>query len=148
MAVGQYHRLLKSQSRHVKQVDVYESPKVQKAFTDKERELKARGSDSSQIWVFHGTAKENIEKICAGGFIVARGSQIVHGAAYGHGVYTAKGPATPMGYAGDANAVILCLALPGQKGVQGQDDSWSPQEDWMIFKTAEQLWPKYVVWFE
>ena len=53
-----------------------------------------------------------------------------------------------MGYAGDANAVILCLALPGQKGVQGQDDSWSPQEDWMIFKTAEQLWPKYVVWFE
>ena len=148
MAVGQYMRLLKAQSRHVKQVDVYDSPKVQKAFSDKERELKARGSDGNQIWVFHGTAKENIEKICAGGFIVAHGSQIVNGAAYGNGVYTAKGPATPMGYARDTNAVILCLALPGRKGVQGQDDSWSPHEDWMIFKTAEQLWPKYVVWFE
>ena len=77
-------------------------------------------------------------------------SQIVNGAAYGHGVYTAKGPDTPMGYARDTKAVILCLALPGRKGVQGQDDSWSPHghPDWMIFKTAGQLWPKYVVWFE
>jgi len=149
MAVGQYLRLLRTESRGVKQVDVYDSPKVQKAFSDKKRELKARGSDGSQIWVFHGTAKENIEKICAGGFIVARDpSQIVNGAVYGHGVYTAKGPATPMGYARDVNAVILCLALPGRQGVQGQDDSWSPQQDWMIFKTAEQLRPKYVVWFE
>ena len=42
--------LTRTESRHVKQVDVYDSPRVQKAFSDKKRELKARGSDDSQIW--------------------------------------------------------------------------------------------------
>ena len=43
--------------------------------------------------------------------------------------------------------VILSLALPGRTGQQEQADSWVPQgdSDWMIFKTGEQLCPKYVV---
>ena len=99
------------------------------------------------IWVFHGTKEANIEMICCGGFRVAQGNQVVNGAAYGHGVYTAKGPQTPMGYSerGGAHAVILSLALPGETGQQEKADSWAPSDDWMIFKTGEQLCPKYVV---
>ena len=77
MAVGQYMRLLKAQSRHVKQVDVYDSPKVQKAFSDKERELKARGSDGSQIWVFHGTKEKTLSGITKGDLIKNKYGKIV-----------------------------------------------------------------------
>jgi hypothetical protein len=42
-------------------------------------------------------------------------------------------------------AVILSSTLPGRTGQQEQADSLVPQGDWMIFKTGEQLCPKYVV---
>lgn len=138
-------RLLRGESRHVTQVDVYESPAVDRAFTDKERVFKEAGKDATKIWVFHGTAEGILERICSGGFRVAHGSEVVNGAVYGNGVYTSKGPGTPMRYAGGANAVILSLALPGVTGAQGKADSWTPKEDWMIFKTGEQLCPRYVV---
>lgn len=120
---------------------------VEKAFQDKEASFRAKKIDTKKIWVFHGTAEANIEPICCGGFRVAHGDQIKNGAAHGHGVYTAKGPQTPMGYADGSGcgAVILSLALPGTTGQQGQADSWTPRGDWMIFKTGEQLCPKYVV---
>ena len=146
-AVGQYMRLMGPSSRAVAQVDVYESPRVEKTFKDKEDEFKRNGIDAKMIWVFHGTAEANIEAICCDGFRVAHGNQVVNGAAFGNGVYTAKGPQTPMGYSEKtgAHAVILSLALPGKIGQQGHADSWTPQHDWMIFKTGEQLCPKYVV---
>ena len=146
-AVGHYMRLMGPCSRKVTQVDVYESPMVEKAFQDKETSFRAKKIDTKKIWVFHGTAEANIEPICCGGFRVAHGDQIKNGAAHGHGVYTAKGPQTPMGYADSTGcgAVILSLALPGTTGQQGQADSWTPRGDWMIFKTGEQLCPKYVV---
>jgi hypothetical protein len=146
-AVGHYMRLMGQSSRKVTQVDVYDSPNVEKTFQDKEADFQAKKVDTKRIWVFHGTAEDNIEKICCGGFRVAHGDQIKNGAAYGHGVYTATGPQTPMSYADrtGCGAVILSLALPGMTGQQEQADSWVPQSDWMIFKTGEQLCPKYVV---
>jgi len=147
-AVGHYMRLMGQSSRKVTQVDVYDSPNVEKTFQDKEADFRAKKVDTKRIWVFHGTAEDNIEKICCGGFRVAHGDQIKNGAAFGHGVYTATGPQTPMSYADrtGCGAVILSLALPGRTGQQEQADSWVvPQSDWMIFKTGEQLCPKYVV---
>ena len=76
---------------------------------------------------------------------------VANGSAYGHGVYTATGPNTPMGYANAGNAgnrVILAKALEGVKGRQEVDDCWAPKDDWLVFKTGEQLIPKYVVHFE
>jgi len=52
-----------------------------------------------------------------------------------------------MGSGQGSKSVILCLALPGKKGVQGVADSWYPKGDWVIFKTGAQLLPKYVVHF-
>ena len=72
------------------------------------------------------------------------GPPIANGAAYGHGIYSAKGPQTPMGYGGASHSVILALALPGKQGAMGVDDSWTPRGDWVIFKSGAQLLPKYV----
>ena len=58
------------------------------------------GKPIDQQWVFHGTAPEKVHSICAEGFKVGGegGVAITNGAVHGHGVYTAKGPKTPMGY--------------------------------------------------
>ena len=52
-----------------------------------------------------------------------------------------------MGYGSGSQSVILCKALVGSEGHMGHGDHWKPNGDWMIFKTAAQLLPKYVVHF-
>ena len=57
-----------------------------------------------------------------------------------------------MGYGQSSSSVILCKALPGKAGPQGVGDSWKPPHseqvsDWVIFRQAAQLLPKYVVHF-
>jgi len=154
MAVGHFWRLLGPQHPHpkVKQVDVYQSATVQSAYEKKKSEFSAADKPIDEIWVFHGTPDEaNIERICGDGFRVGgQGVDIAHGDAHGRGVYTAKGPSTPMGY-GKGKTVILCKALPGRRGKKIEEhDSWTPQNpasDWVIFKTGEQLLPVYVLHF-
>lgn len=53
---------------------------------------------------------------------------------------------TPMQYSG-GGAVIICQALPGTTGAQGQSDSWRPKSDWFVFKRGSQLYPRFVVWY-
>jgi len=149
-ASGQYMRLLGASARQVRQVDVYESKPVQDAYEQLKAQFSARGL-REEIWVFHGNSNEDVvKKICTEGFKVAGrpgGPAIANGAAYGHGVYSAKGPSTPMHYGRGSHSVILALALPGKKGTQEVDDSWYPNGDWVIFKAGSQLLPKYVVHF-
>ena len=100
--------------------------------------------------MFHGTAPKNIPLIMEGGFKVggkAPGVGVANGALYGHGVYSAKGPGTPMSYSQHAGgkAVILARALQGNIGPQGTSDCWEPKGDWAIFRDASQLLPLYVV---
>ena len=126
MAAAQYMRLLGNSAKPVTQVDVYDSSALANKFNQKETEFKAAGKPTTKVWVFHGTpATENVPKICTGGFRVGGqdGHPIVNGAVHGQGVYTAKGPQTPEGYAKDSKQVILCLALPGKPGAKGVDDS-------------------------
>jgi len=149
-ATGQYMRLLGTSAQPVKRVDVYESKPVQAAYEQRKGQFEARGL-REEIWVFHGTkTAEAVRSICTGGFKVGGepgGPPIANGAVHGNGVYSAKGPATPMGYGQGSHSVILCLALPGKKGAKGVDDSWYPHGDWVIFKSGAQLLPKYVVHF-
>ena len=89
-------------------------------FEAKRAALAAAGKPTNEIWVFHGTAsQQNIDSIISGGFRVGGvdGHPIANAAVHGNGVYTATGPATPMGsYAGHTSKVILCRALPGKTG--------------------------------
>ena len=107
---------------------------------------------SKEIWVFHGTAPKNIPLIMEGGFKVggkAPGVGVANGTVYGNGVYSAKGPGTPMCYSksGGGKAVILARALQGNIGPQGSpsSDCWEPKGDWAIFRDGSQLLPLYVV---
>jgi hypothetical protein len=151
MACAQFLRLLGSKAE-VLQVDIYDSLAVQARYMAKIDEFKGAKKPTKEVWVFHGTSPENIEKICRDGFkIGGQGVPIVNGAVYGRGVYTATGPNTPVQYAKKGDSIILCKSLPGMtKGSTDKDggDSWTPpKSDWMIFKTVEQLLPKYVVYF-
>ena len=146
--LGEFVRLLVGVSPpKVNQVDVYESPVVEAAFSAKRADFERGGQKADQIWVFHGTGKPGgVEAICSGGFKVGgQDVDVAHGTAYGQGVYTATGPSTPMTY----GQLILCKALPGKAGLQGVGDSWKPRvdDDWVIFREAAQLWPKFVVHF-
>eukprot|EP00961_Rhodomonas_salina_P069051 927172-Rhodomonas_salina.1 len=152
-AIGNFARLV-GEYKNVTQVDVYESAEVQRVYMEKAEEFaKRKKNDKIRVrWVFHGTESRNIEQICRAGFKVGGSDSrvpVVNGAVYGPGVYTAIGPSTPMGYS-RGGSIILCQALPGVTGSDYRDptiDSWSPKPDWMIFRTAEQLLPKYVLHF-
>ena len=148
MAVGHFGRLLGSRCT-VKRFDVYESHDVQSPYDKNKSEFSTSRKPTEEIWVFHGTGTENIESICLEGFRI-RGQDshaIRHGAACGQGVYTAKGPRTPFSY-GQGKAVILCKTLPGKtSNTVGEGDSWARNEEWLIFKTAKQLLPVYVLHF-
>jgi hypothetical protein len=134
-------------------VHVYDSEKVKKAYEAKKEEFEKKyGTKPSEVWVFHGTKDlKTVERICCEGFKVGgEDVDVANGSAYGKGVYTARGPDTPMGYSDD-KSVILSLALEGKVGEKaGQDvDSWTPagHKDWKIFATGAQLWPRYAIIF-
>jgi hypothetical protein len=146
-ALGQVARLHSAGTQlRVQQVDVYNAPLLCAVFASKKEAMPDAGG--RELWVFHGTTKSNISSIMLGGFKVGGqddGCAVVNGTAFGHGIYTATGPATPMQYAKGDSCVILAKALEGQRGAQEAADSWSPKDDWLIFKSGEQLWPQYVV---
>jgi hypothetical protein len=137
----------------IKQVDYYcyENSELQSKFHAKQLEFKRAKKSDKAIWVFHGTSDHrNIGPIMKTGFLVGgqNGHPISNGEAYGQGVYSATGPATPMGYGRDASAVILAQALPGRHVDGNQSrfaDSWTPRQDWYIFARSEQVLPCYVV---
>ena len=149
-AHGHYARLLGGKIQVVKQIDVYDSPEVDAKYEAKKEEFRQAGKSTDAFWVFHGCPTvEGTRSICTGGFKVGGqdGHPISNGAACGQGVYSATGPGTPMGYGQGSHSVILCKALIGESGPQGQGDHWKPNGDWMIFRTAAQVLPKYVVHF-
>lgn len=147
-AFGQMLRLqADNQNIRVKRVVVYENPLVATLYESKKQAMLRQGA-CKELWVFHGTAEQNIDKIMTAGFKVGGDTvPVQNGAAHGRGVYTATGPMTPMQYSnsGGGNAVVLSKALEGTRGRQEQDDCWVPRGDWLIFKSGEQLLPTYAV---
>jgi hypothetical protein len=113
----------------VNEVLVCVNESAKQRFEAKRAALAAAGKPTNEIWVFHGTAsQQNIDSIISGGFRVGGvdGHAIANAAVHGNGVYTATGPATPMGgtYAGHTSQVILCRALPGQTGLFRKAVTW------------------------
>jgi len=93
--------------------DVYASPDVQSAYEKKESQFSTSWNPMEEMRVSHATGTENVLSICLESFKVGgQDVAITNGAAYGQGVYTAKGPRTPMCTYGRGEALILCKALP------------------------------------
>ena len=107
------------------------------------------GGSSRAIWVFHGTAAENIGSIMTDGFKVGGpGGNAPNGRAYGDGIYTADGPDTPLLSYGKGKCVILARAFEGVSSEgAGCGDSWRPKADWVVFKDGAQLLPQYAIYF-
>ena len=152
MAYGQFLRLIQAgRLVTVTQVDVYENQRLRDCYNHTRSQLSGSGRSCEEIWVFHGTSAENVAAIMLNGFQAggSEGVPIVNGAVFGNGIYTAKGPDTPMSYGSGARQVILARALRGRCGRDstGGDDSWEPKGDWVVFRKGEQLLPVFVVHF-
>lgn len=148
IAFGQFVRLLGPNvtTNTISSIDVIEYPPtnpVRVAFEKKRVEFSSE-RPAEELWVFHGTQSDSVTKIVQIGFKVGgqAGVPIVHGAALGSGVYTAKGPSTPLNYGG-LKSVILARGLVGSR----QRDSKFCNGDWVIFTSGSQLLPCYVVYF-
>ena len=105
-ACGHFTRLLTGRSATavstVECICYEHSSPVLKRFKAKKEAFKAAGIDLTEQWVFHGSSAKGIAGIVKDGFKVGgkdAGISAVNGTAYGHGVYTASGPNTPMAYA-------------------------------------------------
>lgn len=143
----------------VVQVDVYDSPARAQHFLGLQRRFEAEGrmhkvaNRDKMHWAFHGTAPDAAADIMIGGFKVG-GSEIAirNGDVHGRGVYTARTAKTAVQYAGSRGVVILANALPGfqgkkmsDRGASGEVDSWTPNQDWVVFRTGSQLLPVYAL---
>jgi hypothetical protein len=161
MAFGQCLRLHSGPGSgflNITGVDVYENAPLAARFARERGRLLRAGAPVGETWVFHGTGTaDNVVSIMCDGFKVGGstdGIPIVNGAVHGKGVYTAKGPNTPMSYGRRTGQVILARALQGRRGAVAPPlgggglagpDSWEPTGDWVVFRGGEQLLPVYVV---
>ena len=162
MASAHFSRLVGRQQASVHTVDVYESDATAQQFAAAKEAFAQAGKPTEETWIFHGTPDlANVVPIMSTGFTIGGqdGHPIANGAAFGQGLYSATGPAAPMGYARGAGCVILARALPGRQ-LTGHDchggsgtaghDSWTPsgQPDWLILGTKAQILPCYVVHYQ
>jgi hypothetical protein len=148
LAVAQFARLKGSQTKvKVTKAEVFENPLLEEAFAAKKQEFATARKPTDETFVFHGSPE--VLAIMKDGFKVGgRDTAVKNGTKHGLGVYTAKGPDTPMVYSqrhGGNSQVILARALPGLSGRQGDGDIWTPEGDCIIFKDSAQLLPVYVV---
>jgi hypothetical protein len=147
VASGHFLRLLQ-QNMDITRVEALEYDDNSSVRQNYEREKQQHPPDqndpsSKEIWVFHGTAPQNVYAIASGGFKVGgSGVNIANGAAYGNGVYTATGPNTPMAFSKNSRCVILCKGL-----LCGSNGHVAPHKDYIIFKRGSQLLPSYIVYF-
>lgn len=142
----------------ISSVDFYDNPALTKRFEAARQGLPT--GTRTEEWVFHGMSAATAQNIMLEGFLVGgvdtssitgQRIPIKTGAAYGQGVYAARGPDAPVGYA-DSPCIILAKALLGNHAPEcakgGGVDSWSPpghDGDWVIFSRKELLLPCYVV---
>jgi len=150
-ATAQFYHHMKSQSQ-VTMVEVYENKTLEMKYLNKQQTFINNGH-TNEVWVFHGTSTSNIKNIMCDGFKVGgKEVPIATGNVYGTGIYSATAPTDPVGYNGGSKKLILSKALTGSTGsdIKGKDgsDSWTPNRDWRIFKTGEQLLPRYVIHFK
>lgn len=156
---GIFHNILGQEGSRVKivriQVIEYENDsKVWSNFREKKRAFDGKGK-GHQCWVFHGSCAKSMSGIITQGFKVGgEDVAIVNGSMYGSGVYTATGLRGPMAYATPhrvtgTHHVVLAKGLTGDSRTlsapDGHCDSWIPRNNWLVFRSGEQLLPCYIV---
>jgi len=120
---------------------------LSKRYLDLQKEYMEQGIPIEEVLVFHGTVKSIIASIVKYGFKVGgqNGHPIVHGALFGPGIYTSKDGSSPAQFSYD-KCIVACLGLPGASGVNHSIPF--QHGNWIIFKSAEQLLPCYIIYFE
>lgn len=115
-------------------------------YEKKKQQFIAENKPVNEILIFHGTLRENIDKIVKEGFKVGgeEGVAIRCGAAYGHGVYAAADPEISVHYSKGHGMMLLSLALPGELG---KDYTLGGAPDIYVIKKGDQLLPRYIVHF-
>ena len=157
LAESQFLRL-KGSTTKVKSVDYYINPKLQEAFTKKQKDFSKKypvKEYSETVLAFHGTDAGNIESIMKNNFRMEDCRRGVHGA----GIYLSEFPDTSEEYAKGAKKLILCKILPG-KGFRGGKsgsrleahyDSHTVDEDQLgrawahVIYDPNQILPVYVI---
>jgi len=156
-------RLNKAQPVVVERVDVYDVPHLKSRFEAKCDELAVRaGGVYDPLIVFHGTTEAAIPSIMSGGFEVGGGGKVPirTGTLLGKGVYTSLNATVPDRYVAGGGGgtvtkkLIMAVAVEGKRGGASPDaamraasDSWRNASDGsiVVFKSGEQLHPKWVV---
>ena len=121
---------------------------LHKRYNKKKEVFKQGGVPTNEILVFHGSAKENIENIVRNGFKIGgvNGHRVTNGQHYGQGIYTDKDGLASPGYCCNSFCLVACKALPGNDSIHSVNPS--DRKSWVIFRSADQLLPCYVIYFE
>ena len=167
-AESQFLRMqAKSKGRYtnleVQSVDVVKNNKLKEKFEAKKNQLaKTEGAGVKSLLLFHGTPQQNVLSILQNNFDT---SKVVHGRAYGNGVYFSEQPEVSLGYSGymvtaaargkkrkleenkteeATTSLILCQVLLSKnvKEVKhpGFDTCWA-----VVVPDVDQILPRYVV---
>ncbi|KAJ3044880.1 NFX1-type zinc finger-containing protein 1 [Rhizophlyctis rosea] len=127
---------------HVTKVKYIINPMLETAYSKIEREFKAKGLETEEIYVFHGTDEKNIEPILREGFkIGGQEVKMAVGAMHGPGVYLAVNSAISVGYARGGKSMLMAKVLLNKK-----DDY--DQSNVIVARRKEQVLPFAVVYFE
>ena len=121
IAEARFYRLQTSAQRRITQIDIVENPALEAKFSQKQAEFKGSGTPSDFIFAFHGTKKENIDKIIRNNFDLKK---FKHGA-YGFGIYFSEQPEVSTGYSSDSKSMLLCKLLRGLPDVNCKVLIWS-----------------------
>ncbi|KAG5188092.1 hypothetical protein JKP88DRAFT_134603, partial [Tribonema minus] len=145
---------LAASGMRVAQIDVYEtSEKVAEQYRQARSQLAQASKDIEELWVLHGTSSSVVPNIMCGGFKVGgrEGIPIRHGSQHGEGVYTSTQLSIALSHTSNESPamVIMARALKGahirSSAASAAYDSWSPSNNWYIFKSGAQLLPVYVI---
>ncbi|XP_065577558.1 uncharacterized protein LOC136038413 [Artemia franciscana] len=160
IAEAEFRRLCTT--RNVVAVTLNQNRAIEAEFRAKQEEfMKLYGEDAPEakaILAFHGTPTiSNIENILTKNF---KDKYIVK-CDYGYGHYFTEFPDEALDYAGETNALILCLILPGkshdvpvgpkQSSVEDGYNSNRVGADKMgrgreiVIPNPKQIWPRYVI---
>lgn len=157
LAESRFHRMLAaSNSPHVHaykvdSVELVKNPKLWQSFEKKREEFRMAGLPSQPLLLFHGTRKENIDKIVQDNFNLDR---VANGRKYGDGVYLSERPELSAIYSGGSDSILLCQVLLGRttcgRLTQGFDsaevkDCRDDRCYAVVIANAEQIFPTYII---
>ena len=100
------------------QIDYIENPRLANNFNQKRNHFKARGIDTQELALFHGTKEANVDSIMSNNFDPAKS----HRQRYGRGIYFSEFPDICLGY---GQALLLCRVLPGRVKKHSNGSHWN-----------------------